>query len=662
MTTTASSISTPNRKNATSTDPLHRLYATPTNATKQQRWLVDEELEKRTQRRGSTPSSANDPLHRLYSTPTNATKNQNWKAHQDNKQKEKKSLVWGVDNAKVEHLKQKLAAPLSEQLQSQIQNATMKTQKFLKDERKVKSNNGIDVWGVDKTAIAKAERLKKTMAPISENLENHIQNATSQRRHILHNQRKKEKSSVIKVWGVDKNALAKAERLKQRLTSPSEQLESHIKSATSRQRQILDNQKEIAKEKTLDIWGVDKNAIAQANRLKSNVIPPSVATRGKGKGKFRAASMAVRTTTKNKTVATKKKIMAKTTKTVTSPARVSARKRLTPKKTKKKQQPKTLDNNNDLFGDVLDAILNDDDPAEKDKNDVGIEKELTKENEDADEDTEALIIATTAADKILEATSAAQNPAVDATSKVNEIQNTVDEIRDALNEIRNAVNESNALADKNSNDDSRPPEVIVVKHNHEADTVATAGLTLDDSLKGGVEESKEVELMTGKEIEDPLMLVEEEEEEDQIFDDDEEESEFEDENIENIPTSILSPNTSSSYGEVKGSVIDSIESKFSDSVLTHQPELLQSWSSSIPPPPRASGSIVVSSPHASPVIHLKQKPSSLLLSCSVPTSDDEDEDEDDYDDFITIEKAQKNVNKKKKKTKNPLKKLWKKVQ
>merc|ERR1712003_494952 len=112
-----------------------------------------------------------------------------------------------------------------------------------------------------------------------------------------------------------------------------------------------------------------------------------------------------------------------------------------------------------------------------------------------------------------------------------------------------------------------------------ADTVATAGLTLDDSLKGGLEEIKEEEQTTiEKELEQHLVLVEEDEE-DQIFNDDEEESEFEDEDIENIPTSILSPNTSASFGKpVKDSVIDSIDSKFNDSVLTHQPELLQSWS------------------------------------------------------------------------------------
>merc|ERR1712130_554230 len=134
------------------------------------------------------------------------------------------------------------------------------------------------------------------------------------------------------------------------------------------------------------------------------------------------------------------------------------------------------------FGDVLDAILNDE--AAEDTNVViqgeesAEDKALTKETDNENTDEETMIIATTAADKILEATATNQNPAVDATYKVNEIQNTVDEIRDALNEIRNAVNESNALVEKNANADSRPPEVIVVKHEHkhEADTVATAGL------------------------------------------------------------------------------------------------------------------------------------------------------------------------------------------
>jgi len=146
-----------------------------------------------------------DPLHRLYATPTRATTNSRWNVHQKHEKASRKEDP---------------------------------------------------VWGVDRKALEKANQLKKSLAPPSTALESYIQQSTTNQRKLIRDQAEKVKSQQVKVWGVDESAIQKADLLKSNLTAPSEYL-TQPTNATHHQQWLVHQEVERTTKKQIKIWGVD---------------------------------------------------------------------------------------------------------------------------------------------------------------------------------------------------------------------------------------------------------------------------------------------------------------------------------------------------------------------------------------------------------------------
>jgi len=146
-----------------------------------------------------------DPLHRLSATPTGATKNARWNVHKKHEKKTKKEInVWGVDPKalrEANRLKSQLAPP-SLALESYISHATYNQRQIIEDQHEKARRKVIKVWGVDESAIQKADQLIHNLGPPSEYL-TQTTNATHHQQWLVHQELEKNKRKEIKIWGVD---------------------------------------------------------------------------------------------------------------------------------------------------------------------------------------------------------------------------------------------------------------------------------------------------------------------------------------------------------------------------------------------------------------------------------------------------------------------------
>jgi len=149
-----------------------------------------------------------DPLHRLYATQTSATKHQNYKrAKEYEKSKFKDAPIWGVDEKalrKARQLKSSNTNRPSRAIEYSIEKASAKQRNAI-EKKKVKAKAKVlDIWGVDDKAMRKASFLKTKYGniPPSEYL-TQITNATHHQQWLVYKELEKSRRKEIKIWGVD---------------------------------------------------------------------------------------------------------------------------------------------------------------------------------------------------------------------------------------------------------------------------------------------------------------------------------------------------------------------------------------------------------------------------------------------------------------------------
>jgi len=305
---------------------------------------------------------------------------------------------------------------------------------------------------------------------------------------------------------------------------PLHRLHATPTNATKHQRWLVHQKLEKGRRKEISVWGVDERAILQADRLKSNVTPPSVATRrsnNNSNSKLRAASMAVRATDiAAKAGRSKLSYSLPAVRTTTNSVKPAHPSFSSPAKKKQQQvetqkhnqvasssshQTRTLcglngDIDNDWLGDQLDAILDEPDTESHNYHD---------ENENNDTDDKNGVASTTKTDAAetdaaetdiaetdIAETDIAETDAAETDVAETDVAATAAATAAAENAAETDTAENNAVAENDDNFSMDPPPPVtyisfVVKNEVDTGTVvtvATAGLTLDS--KKSIEEEE----------------------------------------------------------------------------------------------------------------------------------------------------------------------------